>query len=492
MSARRVRFALAVAAVLLLLVPALSAQNSHARIVRLSYMDGQVQVTRNSGQTDKALLNMPIVEGMKLSVEQGGHAEVEFENDSTMRLVGPAQVSFRELTLDPDGKRDTLIAVSDGLVYFDLPRAKDNEFQVEFNGHTFAAKKSSQFRVDVSGDEQNLAVTKGELVLQGGPTEVTVKKNETISFQGNAQYALNKGVDPLGADTWNKDREQDRQLLARSEQYHASNSYYGNAYGAYDLARYGNWFYGPGYGWMWRPYFYDASYAYDPMAWDPFGNGNWSYYPGFGWTFISGYPWGWAPYRYGSWMFVPGFGWSWRPGPPSYAWQTVPVVVNPPSGFAIPRPPNKNVQVMPGTTIAARPSTGVGLMGGVPRPGQTVMTREIVPMHRVVPPGALNAGKVGQVRAIGIPGGPQGTMIRPNAKGMETGNTATMPNSKLPNTQPHATPPPAQPRMTPQPRPEPHMSAPREPSMRSEPPMMHMPSGPPPSTPHSSGGSKPH
>src|SRR5512146_1678486 len=136
MSAHIVRLALAVAAVLFLLVPGLSAQNSHARIVRLSYMDGQVQVDRNSGQgMDKALLNMPVVEGMKLSVEQGGHAEVEFENDSTMRLVGPAQVTFKELTLDPEGKKNTHVGIQNGLAYFDLPKAKDNEFRVEFQGH---------------------------------------------------------------------------------------------------------------------------------------------------------------------------------------------------------------------------------------------------------------------------------------------------------------------------------------------------------------------
>ncbi len=501
MSARRVFFALAVAAVLLLLVSALSAQNSHARIVRLSYMDGQVQVARSSGQAlEKALLNMPIVEGMRLSVEQGAHAEVEFENDSTVRLVGPAQVTFQELSLGPDGRRNTLVGIQDGLVYFDLPKAKDNEFSVEFHGHTFAAKKNAQFRVDVAGDEQNLAVTKGEVALQGEPKEVTVKKNDTISFQGDpAQYALNKGVDTLGADSWNRDRQQDRQLLARSEQYQASNSYYGSGYGVYDLARYGNWYYGPGYGWLWRPYFYDASYAYDPLAWDPFGFGSWSYYPGFGWTFISGYPWGWAPYRYGSWLFVPGFGWSWRPGPPSYGWQTVPVVVNPPSGYQIPRPPNKATATMPGTVIAVRPTAGNTTVGGVPRPGQ-VVTREIVPMHRVVPSGALNAGKVGRVRAIGVPGGMQGpTMVRPNAKGVEAGTPATAPNAKLPpqaspnaveHTQPRVTPPPAQPRMTPPPAP--HVSPPpvREPSMRmSEPPPMRIPSTPPPAP---SGAAKPH
>jgi hypothetical protein len=508
MSAHRVRFALAVAAVfVVLLVPALSAQDSHARIVRLSYIDGQVQVDRNSGQgMEKALLNMPIAEDMKLSVEQGGHAEVEFENDSTMRLAGPAQVSFRELTLTADGRKNTLVGVRDGLVYFDLPRAKDNEFRVEFNGHIFAAKKNSQFRLDVASDNELLAVTKGEVALQGESKEVAVKKKETISFQGdNPQYALNKGVDSLGADAWNKDREQDRQLVARSEQYHASNSYYGNNYGAYDLARYGNWFYGPGYGWMWRPYFYDASYAYDPYAWDPFGYGNWSYYPGFGWTFISGYPWGWAPYRYGSWMFVPGYGWSWRPGGTSYGWQTTPVVMNPPSGYRVPRPPNKMTGVMPGTVIAARPTApNQGVAAGVPRPGQPVVSRDIVPMHRVIPPGALNAGKVGHVRAIGVPGENPAMMHgRPGTKGIEAGNAATIPNSKMPSqpasgaaaehTQPRMAPPSAQPRMTPVPA-QPRMSAPppmRGPSMSSEPPPMRMPS-PPPSMPRSSGGGEKH
>lgn len=485
MPAHRVRFALAVAAVLVFLVPALSAQNSHARIVRLSYMDGQVQVTRNSGQTDKALLNMPIVEGMKLSVEPDGHAEVEFENDSTMRLVGPAQVTFRELTLDPEGKKNTLVTVHDGLVYFDLPKAKDNEFRVEFHGHTFVAKKGSQFRVDIADDNQLLAVMKGEVALQGESKEVSVKKNETMSFHGDdAQYALNKGIDSLGADAWNKDREQDRQLVARSDQYHASNSYYGNNYGAYDLARYGNWFYGPGYGWMWRPYFYDASYAYDPFAWDPFGYGNWSYYPGFGWTFISGYPWGWAPYRYGSWMFVPGYGWSWRPGGPAYGWQTVPTVINPPSGYQIPRPPNKMTGVMPGTVIAVRPTAPTrGVVGAVPRPGQATMTREIVPMHRVVPSGALNAGKVGHVRAIGTPG----TMMQPNAKGIEAGKPGSVPNAKVPPQAAPAAQQNAQPRVTP-PAAQPHEERMSPPPMRE--PTMRMPSGPPP-VPRGS-GEKPH
>jgi hypothetical protein len=393
-----------------LLASALSAQNSHARIVRLSYIDGQVQIDRNAGQgVEKAIQNMPIVEGTRLSVEQGAHAEVEFENDSTMRVVGPAQVAFQELSLR-DGKKYSLIQIESGLAYFDLPKPKDDDFRVAFHDHSVVVKRAAQFRVDVSGDEQKLAVTKGQLELQGGPKDVAVKKDETVSFEGDsAQYSLVHGVDKLGADIWNHDREQDQKLIARSEQYSATNSYYGNNYGTYDLARYGNWYYGPGYGWLWRPYFYDASYAYDPFAWDPFSNGAWSFYPGAGWTFISGYPWGWAPYRYGSWVFVPGFGWSWRPLPPSYAygWQTVPVVVNPPTGFGVPRPPAKTA----GPTVAAT-TRATGLTSGVSpntlmsvhRPGRTLAIREIVPSKPVVLPGALNAGRVGTARTVGAPG----------------------------------------------------------------------------------------
>ena len=100
MSARRVPIALVVVAVLLCLSSALFAQDSKARIVRLSFVDGQVQIDRNAGQGwEKAILNMPIIQGSKLSAEQGSHVEVEFEDGSTARLVGPAQVAFPQLTL---------------------------------------------------------------------------------------------------------------------------------------------------------------------------------------------------------------------------------------------------------------------------------------------------------------------------------------------------------------------------------------------------------
>ncbi len=498
MSARRVHDALAVVAFLLCLVSVSYAQESKARIVRLSFLDGQVQIDRNSGQGwERAILNMPIVQGTKISAQQGSHAEVEFEDGSTARLVGPAQISFPELNLSSGKKRST-VRVESGLVYFDVPKLKDDSFGIVFGEHNFAVHKNARFRVNVSDPDENVAVMKGELELLGGDKEVAVKKGETISFTADqSQYAMAKDIDKLGADDWNKDREQDRQLLARSDQYRLANSYYGGYnYGLYDLARYGNWYYGPGYGWLWRPYFYDASYAYDPYAWDPFGFGSWSYYPGAGWTFISGYPWGWTPYRYGSWMFVPGYGWSWRPGPPSYGWQTAPVVVSPPAGYGLPRPPMKTSGPTVAVTGIPRPTTGVSTptTSVVPRPGAAMQGRDVVPTRPVVMPGALNAGKLGRTREIGPMNSPQirgGRVISPDDRSAPGVQPRKGSNPEAPASAPKTNPAPIN---RPTPRMEP--SAPRT----SPPPSMAPPRmSPPPSMapapmprPSGGGGKTPH
>lgn len=469
MTARRVPLALTVVAVLLCLCTTLFAQSSKARIVRISYIDGQVQIDRNAGQGwEKAILNMPVIEGAKLSAEQGSHAEVEFEDGSTVRLVGPAQAAFSELNL-VDGKKTSVVEVQSGLAYFDIPKLKDDIFRVAVAKHTFDVHKNAQFRVDASDPDQSVAVMKGELQLQDAGKEVAVKKNETINFKvDQPEYALTHEVDKLGSDEWNKDREQDRQLVARSEQYRNSNSYYGGNYnyGTYDLARYGNWYYGSGYGWLWRPYFYDASYAYDPFAWDPFGYGSWSFYPGAGWTFISGYPWGWAPYRYGSWMFVPGFGWSWRPGPPSYGWNAVTPVVNAPAGYGIPRPPVKTGPTVPVTTTRGTVTAGTT----VPRPGRAIVPTAVVPIRPVVLPGALNADRRLNSHAIT----PGMKVVPPTAA------PALQPGSKMPSTP--STRPAQAPPSHPAPHAEPH-SAPRMTPPPSMPPM-RMPSGGGSKTPH--------
>src|SRR5437899_10736104 len=71
---------------LLVSLPALS--DSQVRIVRLSYVEGSVQIARASAfGFDKALLNLPVAQGATLRTGTDGRAEVEFEDGTTIRLT---------------------------------------------------------------------------------------------------------------------------------------------------------------------------------------------------------------------------------------------------------------------------------------------------------------------------------------------------------------------------------------------------------------------
>ena len=79
---------------------------SHARVVRLSYVNGTVMVKRpGSAEEEKAMLNTPIQEGFELSTSGGSYAEVEFENGSTARMGEQSKLLFHQLALDADGNK---------------------------------------------------------------------------------------------------------------------------------------------------------------------------------------------------------------------------------------------------------------------------------------------------------------------------------------------------------------------------------------------------
>ena len=97
--------------------------DSHVRIVRVSSLEGDVQVDRADGQGfDKGILNMPIVHGGRVWTRNDGRAEIEFEDASTIRLAPNAIINFDDLSLSSSGERITKLTLQDGTAYFDLRR----------------------------------------------------------------------------------------------------------------------------------------------------------------------------------------------------------------------------------------------------------------------------------------------------------------------------------------------------------------------------------
>jgi hypothetical protein len=331
------------------LLGAFAFADSQARIVRLSYLDGDVELDKGDGRGfSTAYLNMPVTQDSKVWARDG-QAEVEFEDGSSIRLTPDTIVAFNNLSLDNNGGRNSSVELQQGTAYFDIRRRDSDHFQLQFGREQVQLLKSARFRVDADKSQYEVAVMKGEIQVLGtsGP-EVVVKKDETIRLDNDDpdRYYLAKGIDTETYDSWDSDRTKSHdQAVATANAWGGNNV----TYGLSDLNAYGNYFYVPGYGYMWRP----ASVG---LGWDPFADGYWVSYPGFGYTFVSGYPWGWAPYRYGSWQFVNGYGWCWAPGSNWNNWQAVPPVRNLPPRYRPPMAPRHGPPVLAVTNGVAVPA----------------------------------------------------------------------------------------------------------------------------------------
>lgn len=328
----RIRFCLLTAASAALFfvstsIPAFS--DSQVRIVRLSYIEGGVQVDRGSGY-EKAITNLPVAQGTKLRTADDGRAEIEFEDGSTLRITPKTEVEFPQLSLRDSGGKVSTAEVVKGTAYMNYAGAKNDEFTVVFGQEKVVLAHSAHFRIGAADSAATVAVFKGDVQIAGPSGTVDVKKNQTASFDlsANDQYKVTKNIDQLTYDSWDKQQSEYHVRYANN----SYNSYSPYAYGTTDLAYYGNFFNAPGYGMMWQPYFIGA-------GWDPFMNGAWAFSPGWGYGWVSAYPWGWTPYHYGNWVFLAGYGWAWQPGGVWMPWYAQPRVVNPPKGFGAPQAP---------------------------------------------------------------------------------------------------------------------------------------------------------
>lgn len=279
---------------------------SQVRIVRLSLMQGDAQLDRNLGRGyEAAFANLPVTQGAKLRTGNGV-AEVEFEDNSTLRITPHSSVSFEELGRDAAGATLTRVRVLDGMAYVKLNRTKGNAFTLSDGSATIDLAPGSHVRLASSPRGAELAVFDGEArVAVAANTPEVVGKKQTYVFDPSGQQtaSLQKKTEAEAYDSWDK-----TQASYHTASFGGVGSAFGSGmFGANDLMYYGSFADLPGCGMMWRPYFASA-------AWDPFANGMWALYPGAGYSWVSPYPWGWLPFHSGMWQMCGGAGWAWQPG----------------------------------------------------------------------------------------------------------------------------------------------------------------------------------
>jgi uncharacterized protein DUF6600/FecR-like protein len=314
--------------------------DSHARIVRISYIEGEVRLDNGHGY-ENVTMNVPVTEHSWLQTSSDGWAEVQLEDGSLVRLAPDTVIAFTELSRLSSGGTLTTIDLDQGEAAFKVAKHDGSDFQVTVKNKTIALTRTGSFRVtSTNANPMEIVVWSGAVSVRDPESgdEVAVGKNETFALDPTdvGRYALDKGAEADGLDQWSKQRDDYLSTYASAGQGYSQSPY---QYGLSDLNQYGNYFDAPGYGQVWQPNGVG-------LGWDPFGNGYWSYTPGFGYTWISSYPWGWMPYRYGRWVFVGGRGWCWAPGGWN-RWWSRPRWANAPPGFRPPIPPKTPPVVHP-------------------------------------------------------------------------------------------------------------------------------------------------
>jgi hypothetical protein len=281
---------------------------SKVRIVRLSEVKGEVSMDRALGRgMESAVANLPIVEQTRVQTAMGA-AEVEFEDNSSLRIGPNSVVEFPKLERLPNGATVSWVHVLQGTAYVSLMKSPlGNQFMLVFGDEKLPLPPGAHVRLDTDTNDAKLAVLNGSVQVQdpSGVVDVPKKRTVTFSYTSTEQPSVADKIATEPLDGWDKDSVGYHERAAVVSSLNSSPY----SYGASDLMYYGSFMDAGscGMGMMWRPYFTSA-------AWDPYSNGSWAWYGNSGYSWVSPYPWGWMPYHYGSWSFCPGMGWGWQPG----------------------------------------------------------------------------------------------------------------------------------------------------------------------------------
>lgn len=312
-----------------------AADSSHARVIRLSLVQGDVRFTREAhgdpladakAVWETAQANLPIRQGYVVSTDSG-RAEVEFENGALAFLNENTVLDFYDLSLN-DGARTTRLVLRQGSASFYVNPAADDYFSVTGGDFTVEASGKGSFRVNNFDDGSNVNVLSGRVTVLHQKESTRLAKGQSLSMKaGDESVSISRLPADDEFDHWVSGRVDTVSTATSAALQYTGSPYY--VPGFADLYTYGSWFDCGGYGFGWRPF--GASFG-----WSPFTAGQWFWDQGFGWTWASFEPWGWAPYHYGGWLFDASCG-GWFYSPPIYynygpgfRRRRIPPVVHPP------------------------------------------------------------------------------------------------------------------------------------------------------------------
>src|SRR5215467_10698715 len=164
-----------------------SADSSHARIIRLSLVSGDVRFAAqthgdplaDSGAAwETAQLNLPIRQGYVVATDNG-RAEIEFENGTLAFLNENTVLQFYDLSLK-DGALITRLVLRQGSASFHVNPVSGDYFSVTGGDFTVEAASRATFRLDNFDDGSSVENISGHLTVLHQEQSTRLEKGQSL------------------------------------------------------------------------------------------------------------------------------------------------------------------------------------------------------------------------------------------------------------------------------------------------------------------------
>lgn len=182
---------------------------SKVSIAWLSEVAGEVELASAFGKDfQPALAQTAVTEGNIIRTGMG-RAEVQLEDQSTIRLGPYSAIVFPHLELLPSGTKVSTVRGVRGTIYVSLMpsyiiNTKGNEFQLTFGQEQVYLQPSGHIRLVIDPNEARLAMLDGKGRVDGpfGSMELAKKRTFTFSLMDQSQPAVAKKVTANPMDKW--------------------------------------------------------------------------------------------------------------------------------------------------------------------------------------------------------------------------------------------------------------------------------------------------
>ena len=248
-----------------------------ARVSRISFIRGDVQIKREGSQDwEKAILNLPIVEGDEITTGAGARVEIQLNITSHIRITENSYLKISGLN---DG--GVVLSLSEGSLNVRLTEFnKDTAFfEIDAPKSTIAIQRAGMYRIDAGAATSSevrvmrprMAKPGSITTLRASPFETTAMASVKLDGPTAGEWAFADVVHFYDEfDEWSVNR--DAIIAQRLRTAYFDKYYDQDIYGAEDLSDNGEWVNLRNYGYVWRPYRSAiASYA----NWTPYRYGHW-------------------------------------------------------------------------------------------------------------------------------------------------------------------------------------------------------------------------